>query len=100
MKPGTEVVCVNDSIKPEQVDWQVKHCPNWVKKGQKYTIRHFDTHDDIVDGVLLVEVVNKPVYCVPFNVFLEPRFATCRFRELEKPDPTREEIETEAYVTQ
>lgn len=93
MRPGTKVLCIDDSIRPEMVEWQSQHCSNWVKKGTTYTIRHFDNHDDIVDGVLLEEVVNKPVYCVPFGCILEPRFATWRFRELELPDPIAEDIE-------
>lgn len=90
---GLKIVCIDDSIRPEMVEWQAEHCPNWVKKGQMYTIRHFDSHDDIVDGILLEEIVNKPVFCVPFGCVLEPRFATWRFRELEMPDPISAEVE-------
>ena len=93
MKPGTKVICVDDSVRPEMVEWQKDNCPNWVKKDSTYTIRLFDDNDGIVDGVLLEEIKNNPVLCIPFGRVLEPRFATWRFRELETPDPIEEVIE-------
>lgn len=96
MRPGTKVICVDDSVRPEMIEWQKEKCPNWVKKDQQYTIRLFDDNDGIVDGVLLEEIRNQPVLCVPFGRLMEPRFATWRFRELETPDPIKESIyETE-----
>jgi hypothetical protein len=88
---GTKVICVDDSKRPEVAEWAIKHCPNWVKKGEKYTIRLFDSHDDIVDGVLLEEVVNQPVFLVKWNTVIEPRFATWRFRELEEHELEEDE---------
>jgi len=95
---GAKVICVNDSKKPEIAEWAIKHCPNWVKKGDRYTIRLFDSHDDIVDGVLLDEVVNHPVFLVKGNTVIEPRFATWRFRELEQHE-LEEEIEESETVS-
>lgn len=83
MKVGTRVICVDDSIRPEMVQWQRQYCPNWVKKDEKYTIREFDSNDGIVDGVLLEEVENRVIYLIKWDRFIEPRFATWRFRELE-----------------
>jgi hypothetical protein len=83
MRPGTRVVCVDDSMIPEIAEWQPKHCPNWVKKDQEYTIREFDDNDGIVDGVLLEEVVNPILYLPKWSRVIEPRFAAWRFRELE-----------------
>jgi hypothetical protein len=99
MRPGTKVICVDDSIRPEMIEWQKEKCPNWVKKDEHYTIRHFDSHDDIVDGVLLEEIKNNLVVCIPFGKVLEPRFATWRFRELETPDPVAELIENVEEIT-
>lgn len=86
MKPGTRVVCIDDSMRPEIAEWQPRYCPNWVKKGATYTIRHFDDNDGIVDGVLLVEVHNPRIFVVKFNRVMEPRFAAWRFRELDNAE--------------
>ena len=99
MTPGKRVMCVDDSIKPEMIEWQKQFCPNWVRKDAIYTIREFDDNGGIVDGVLLEEIRNKHVYCVPFNRIMEPRFATWRFRELETPDPIEELIEETEEIT-
>lgn len=87
MTPGTKIVCVDDSIRPEMAEWQRKFCPNWVKKGETYTVREFDDNDGIVDGVLLEEVRNKPVYLTKWDRVIEPRFATWRFREMSPSEP-------------
>lgn len=97
MKVGTRVICVDDSIRPEMIEWQKEYCPNWVKKDEKYTIREFDSNDGIVDGVLLEEVKNRVIYLIRWDRFIEPRFATWRFRELEEDvqdaDMVEEEVE-------
>lgn len=97
MKVGTKVICIDDSIRPEMVEWQRQYCPNWVKKDSKYTIREFDDNDGIVDGVLLEEVENRPVFLTKWNRVIEPRFATWRFREMEddkqNADVVKEEVE-------
>lgn len=92
MKVGTKVICVDDSMKPEVAEWVTKHNINWVKKNEKYTIRLFDDNDNIVDGVLLNETTNNVLFLTKWNKSLEPRFATWRFRELEKNE---EELEKE-----
>lgn len=93
MKVGTRVICVDDSIRPEMIEWQKQHCPNWVKKDEKYTIREFDNNDGIVDGVLLEEVENRVIYLIKWDRFIEPRFAIWRFRELEEDVQDAELIE-------
>ena len=93
MKVGTRVICVDDSIRPEMVQWQRQYCSNWVKKDEKYTIREFDSNDGIVDGVLLEEVENRVIYLIKWDRFIEPRFATWRFRELEDDVQDAELIE-------
>lgn len=103
MKVGTKVICVDDSIRPEMVQWQRQYCPNWVKKDEKYTIREFDSNDGIVDGVLLEEVENRVIYLTKWDRFIEPRFATWRFRELEEDvqdaDMVEEGVELELINT-
>lgn len=94
MRPGTRVVCVDDSMIPEIAEWQPKHCPNWVKKDQEYTIRLFDDNAGIVDGVLLEEVRNPIVYLSKWGRVIEPRFATWRFREIAEPESQESSIET------
>ena len=93
MTPGTRVICVDDSKRPEVAEWATKHCPNWVKKGDKYTIREFDNHDGIVDGVLLEEIINPLVYMTKWNKVIEPRFATWRFEVLQEDEAMEEELE-------
>jgi hypothetical protein len=97
MKVGTRVICVDDSVRPEMIEWQRQYCPNWVKKDAEYTIREFDNNDGIVDGVLLEEIENKPIFLIKWNRLIEPRFATWRFREMEddiqEADVSEEEFE-------
>ena len=98
MKVGTKVICVDDSIRPEMVEWQRQYCPNWVKKDSKYTIREFDDNDGIVDGVLLEEVENRPVFLTKWNRVIEPRFATWRFREMEDDKQDANVVEEEVEL--
>ena len=98
MKVGTKVICVDDSIRPEMVEWQRQYCPNWVKKDSKYTIREFDDNDGIVDGVLLEEVENRPVFLTKWNRVIEPRFATWRFREMEDDKQDADVVEEEVEL--
>lgn len=98
MKVGTKVICVDDSIRPEMVEWQRQYCPNWVKKDSKYTIREFDDNDGIVDGVLLEEVENQPVFLIKWNRVIEPRFATWRFREMEEGKQNADVVEEEVEL--
>jgi len=97
MTPGKRVVCIDDSIRPEMIEWQRQFCPNWVRKNAEYTVREFDDNGGVVDGILLEELRNKPVLCIPFGRVLEPRFATWRFREVEKKE-TKVEIETSELI--
>ena len=98
MKVGTKVICIDDSIRPEMVQWQRQYCPNWVKKDSKYTIREFDDNDGIVDGVLLEEVENRPVFLTKWNRVIEPHFATWRFREMEDDKQNADVVEEEVEL--
>ena len=93
MTPGTRVVCVDDSKRPEIAEWATKYCPNWPKKGDKYTIREFDDNDGIVDGVLLEEIINPLVYMTKWDKVIEPKFATWRFKLLQEDEVMEEELE-------
>ena len=93
MTPGTRVVCVDDSKRPEVAEWATKYCPNWPKKGDKYTIREFTDHDGIVDGVLLEEIINFPVFMSKWNKVIEPHFGTFRFQVLQEDEAMEEELE-------
>lgn len=93
MQVGLRVICIDDSKRPEVSEWATKHCPNWVKKGDKYTIREFDDHDGIVDGVLLDEIINPLVFMTKWNKVIEPRFATWRFQVLQENEELEEELE-------
>ena len=84
MNIGQRVICVDDSIKQEAFLGTVSNFQQWIKKGVIYTIRDVLHNDDIVTGILLKEVRNKPVYIKLINREQEPAFATWRFRELEE----------------
>ena len=78
MKVGTRVICVDDSIRPEMVQWQRQYCSNWVKKDEKYTIREFDSNDGIVDGVLLKKPSQNPKSCI--TLFYKALFRSSKLK--------------------
>ena len=90
---GDEVMCIDDS-RPQ--GWSSEHYPQWVQKDSKYTIREILDNDDIVVGVLLVELVNPVMYVKLIDRAQEGAFATWRFRKLKSAYVISEE---KAYVT-
>ena len=77
-----KVICIDDSINPDFLLETVKFYPNWVKKGEKYTVRELLKNDDIVTGVLLEELENEKIYqhllgCTQEAAFKINRFAEC-----------------------
>lgn len=76
-------MCVDDGIKPEMMVTICNYYHNWVKKGNKYTVREVLQNDDIVHGVLLEEIRNEPIYIELIDKKQEPAFGMFRFRELE-----------------
>lgn len=86
MKIGQEVICIDDSIKTGELFSVGSHYQNWIKKGTKYTIRAILDNKDIVTGVLLEEVKNKPIYIKLIDAIQEPAFRPNRFRELQEPE--------------
>jgi hypothetical protein len=87
---GDEVICINDN-RPE--GWSAEHFPQWVQKGVKYIIREILSNDDIVVGILLVELKNPIMYIRLINREQEGAFATWRFRKLRSAYAINEEKE-------
>jgi len=75
------VVCVDDALRPETAEEIIKDVPNFVKKGNKYTIRSIEDYDFLV-GIRVEEVVNPAIYFKLIDRKIEPCFATWRFRAL------------------
>ena len=85
MEIGQKVVCVDDSVSSPELMWSVMlNFQQWIKKDVTYTIREILNNDDIVIGVLLKEIVNKPVYIKLIDKTQEPAFGAFRFRELDE----------------
>jgi len=101
MKVGQKVICVEASIKSEHIFTALELYSQWIKKGEKYTIRAILDNDDIVPGILLEEIVNPPVYIDLIKREQEPAFGLFRFREIDEEDikaiNSMEEIVTEIF---
>ena len=80
---GDKVICIDSSMISYTVEELTKDVPNWVKEGQKYTIRGFADHDFVV-GVYLEEIHNPPKWFNLGGGFIEPAFKQERFRKLEE----------------
>ena len=91
---GERVMCVDSSKAPHTVEELNADVPNWVIKGDRYTIRGFNENDGIVVGVLLEELVNPVKFFKLVNRVQEPAFAQWRFRKL-TPSESFEEEETD-----
>jgi hypothetical protein len=95
MSPGTRVMCVDDTIKPEAFFAILENYQNWVKNGKIYTVREFLDNDEIVPGILLEEITNKPIFIKLLGREQEPAFGLFRFRELEENELEALEISEE-----
>jgi len=82
---GDKVICVNDYKNPETREELSIDMPNWVKKGEKYTVRGF-LDSDFVVGVYLEEVKNPVKYFKLVNKVAEGAFATWRFEKLKEEE--------------
>ena len=87
---GEKILCIDAAMKPHTIQELTKDVPNWVKKGNQYTVRGFTNNNGIVDGIWLEEIRNPPLFFKLINRPQEPAFALWRFEKL-KP----EEIQTE-----
>ena len=91
MNIGSKVICIDDTISVEQFLAVFNLYPDWIKKGEKYTVRGIKDNDGIVAGLLLEEKHNPPTFIPLLNREQEPAFATWRFREM-----TYQEMEADA----
>jgi hypothetical protein len=92
MRRGSKVICVDDTIRPEMIVSIAQYYQNWVKNDRVYTIREILQNEGIVEGVLLEEVKNDPIYIDLIDKKQEPAFGLFRFRVIEE-DPMMESIE-------
>lgn len=90
---GDKVVCIDDSIAMEHLASVFKSFQCWPVQDQEYTIRDIFYNDDIVSGVVLQEMFNKPVFIPLLKREQEPAYAIWRFRKLEKAPIQVEEQE-------
>jgi hypothetical protein len=84
MNSGDKVICIDDSIRVDVMPTIVKYYKNWVNKDQVYTVRHVVDNDGIVDGVLLEEIHNSPIYIELIDKNQEPAFGMFRFALLQE----------------
>lgn len=83
---GQRVICIDDTMQPHTIEELKKDVPNWVQKGNKYTIRGFTDNDGIVDGIWLEEIRNRPLYFKLLGRLQEPAFALWRFRGMKEDE--------------
>jgi hypothetical protein len=88
---GDEVICVDDK-KPD--GWTSYAFPQWVKIDEKYIIREILNNDDIVVGILLVELKNPEIYIKLLDRIQESAFASWRFSKLRSAFQIQEEVES------
>ena len=99
IQPGTRVICVDDTIPfdpPERLLSVCELFPNWVKEGQRYTIREIGIAlkgDNM--GVLLEEISNPIRDDIIIGLTLEPAFSTLRFRELTPEEKEEDSLSSE-----
>lgn len=82
----SRLICIDDSIKADQIEFVCMVYPEWVKKGQQYTVRQVLENDGIVTGVLLNEVKNDPIFQQLLGRYQEPAFRMSRFVEVEESE--------------
>lgn len=83
---GEEIICIDDSVKIEKFISAINIFQNWIQKDKSYIVRDILYNDDIVTGILLKGVHNKPIFIELLNRVQEPAFATWRFRKREIAD--------------
>ena len=91
---GDKIECIDNSMRPEAVEELKITVPNWVVRGEQYTIRGFQENDGIALGILLEEISNPIIYIPLIKRAQEPSFAEWRFRKL-KPSEVLVEVSQE-----
>lgn len=78
---GDKIICIDDSIAADKLHLNDLIYSNWIKKDIPYIVRDILYNDNIVGGILLEEIHNKPVFIKLLGRVQEPAFATWRFRK-------------------
>jgi len=91
-KPGQKVVCVSDAFTNPQTHVHFQQLP---KYGEEYTVREYKPS---VLGfyparLLVVELVNKPIYQPMFGGKVEPGFDASRFISVEEFNTLKGELD-------
>ena len=87
MNVGEQVKCNNDSKHPS-IDYSM--FPNWIKKGQVYTIRSVEDSEGEELRILLEEVNNPIIYFPMIIGDAEPGFSHKRFSKYEEEVEVKE----------
>lgn len=93
---GDEVICVDDTIKPEAFNMVCFRFKIWIKKDKKYIVRDIFENDGIVTGILLEGISNPTVFIPLLKRMQEPAFAIWRFVKLRSAYMIQEEKESES----
>lgn len=88
-----KVKCIDDSINPEFIIETVKYFPNWVKKGEIYTVWDVLENSGIVTGYLLEELQNEMLYQPLLGREQEAAFRADRFEVVSYEEEEEEEFE-------
>ena len=94
-----KVRCIDDTINPEFIMETVKYFPQWVKKGEIYTVWDVLENDGIVTGYLLEELQNEMVYQPLLGREQESAFRATRFEVVSyEEEEESEEVSHEIYI--
>jgi len=74
-----KVKCIDATINPEFIMETVKFYPNWIKKGEIYTVWDVLENEGIVTSYLLEELENEMVYQPLLGREQEAAFRADRF---------------------
>lgn len=84
MNRGDKIICIDDSIKADQLMFVTKAYGTWVKRDSMYTIREVLDNDGIVTGLLLDEIRNGAIpQPLLGGRWQEPAFRVSRFAPME-----------------
>lgn len=90
-RAGEEIVCIDDSNRPEGFD-------NWVKRYQEYEVLRCEGTLDEGQRVLLVGLKNKSVYVPELGGKVEIGFSVRRFRRKSDMQVLAEQEEEEMEI--
>jgi hypothetical protein len=95
---GDEVLCVDSSIKPENMVSISRNFPIWIKEGDKYIVRDVMYNDDIAPALVLEGRKNPEIWIPLLKRMQEPGYATWRFVKERTAYQIREEKEAESIL--